>query len=203
MIEKDRMMAITDGIVAIAATIMVLQLVVPDEPTLEGIMGQFPTLLAYIISYIQIFLTWHEHHDAFADAVCANHRILFINCLWLFFLTLLPFATALVGKNPENMIAELIFVGVLLGLNISIKVGCSALEKLNDMHMRDRKYILILQKISLIACAVAIVAAFIYPPSCLAIIIAADIASVVIICTYDKKQEPHMKRKIQNIKEER
>lgn len=202
MIEKDRLMAITDGIVAIAATIMVMQLVVPDEPTVDGLMTQLPTVVAYIISYIQVFLAWHEHHDAFADAVSANHRIMFINALWLFFLTMLPFATALVGKHPESQFAEFIFIAVLLGFNLSIKAECSAIEKLNDIHMRDRAYILKLQKINLIGCGVAIIAAFIYPVASLGVIIAVDIISVFIICTYDKKLEPVIKEKIRKRKEE-
>ena len=95
MIEKDRLLALTDGIIAVAATIMVLQLSVPEEISWAAIGKQAPVVFASLISFMQIFLAWHEHHDACADARFFNHRIMFVNALWLFCITILPFATEL------------------------------------------------------------------------------------------------------------
>ena len=75
MIDKGRLMAITDGIVAIAATIMALELTVPEKFSLAAVNAQMPTMVAFLISFVQIFLAWHEHHDSFAFAEKINHRI--------------------------------------------------------------------------------------------------------------------------------
>ena len=54
--DKNRIIALTDGIIAIAATIMVLELEVPEELTTASLLGQWPVLLAYIVSFSQIYL---------------------------------------------------------------------------------------------------------------------------------------------------
>ena len=72
MINKERLIAITDGIIAVAATVMVLRLDIPEMVSLAAIRERVPILVAYIISYMQIFLAWHEHHDSFIHAERIN-----------------------------------------------------------------------------------------------------------------------------------
>lgn len=82
--DKNRIIALTDGIIAIAATIMVLELEVPEELTTASLLGQWPVLLAYIVSFSQIYLAWRSHHNSFQKADVVSVRTFLINGIWLF-----------------------------------------------------------------------------------------------------------------------
>lgn len=185
MIEKDRLLALTDGIIAVAATIMLLQLEVPDVISWAAIGHQFPTLFASLVSFMQIFLAWHEHHDACADAKFFNHRIMFINALWLFFIVLLPFATDLVGIHPNSARAMIIYLSVLLAINIIIKIECAMIEKLNRIKMRDQLYIHNLQKLSFAGIVIAAIVCAFAPFASMVIIICMNVLSIIYIVKYD------------------
>lgn len=66
--NKERLAAFTDAIVAIAATIMVLELAVPSTSGWQGLMENLPVFLVYIVSFSQIYLVWNNHHDLFEKA---------------------------------------------------------------------------------------------------------------------------------------
>lgn len=185
MIDKGRLLALTDGIIAVAATIMLLQLRVPEEISWGAIAHQLPTVFAAIVSFMQIFLAWHEHHDACADAKFFNHRIMFVNALWLFFITILPFATDLVGIHPNDDRAIFIYLMVLLAINIVIKVECRMIEDLNRIAMRDQVYIRTLQTWSLIGIGIAAAACLFKPFASMLVIIIMNILSIIYICRYD------------------
>ena len=187
MISKDRLLAITDGIVAIAATIMVLQLVIPEKASMAGFAEQWPTLLAYIISFMQIFLAWHEHHDSLAPAEWINHRIFLINCVWLFFITLLPFVTGVAGQSPDHSLSMLIYIGVLFLVQLTISIESYAVVKLNGCTITDAPVIRVIRIISFAGYAIAAVCALILPESAFAIILALTIAEIVVMCRYDSK----------------
>lgn len=185
MIEKDRLLAITDGIIAVAATIMLLQLHVPEVLNGAAIREQLPTLFASIISFMQIFLAWHEHHDACADARFMNHRIMFINTLWLFCITLLPYATDLVGIHSNDIRAVIIYLTLLLAINIIIKIECKMIEDLNRINMRDQVFIHKLQKISICGIAIAAAVSLIMPFAAFIVVILMNVYSIYFICRYD------------------
>ncbi len=187
MIDKNRLLAITDGIVAIAATIMVLQLVVPEAVSLNAIAEQWPTLLAYIISYAQIFLAWHEHHDSIANAELINHRIFLINCLWLFFITLLPFVTGVIGHSPDHKLSVLMFIAILFLVQLSITIESKAIQKLNKCRILDHDVIRVIRILSFTGYAVAAVGACIDPSAGLLIILALSLCEIIIMCMYDSK----------------
>ena len=127
MIEKGRLLAITDGIVAVAATVMVLRLEVPERASLAAAGRQLPVLLAYLISYTQIFLAWHEHHDTFLRVERISHTVFLLNCLWLFFVTLLPFVTGVVGSSPRHTPSVLLYLAVLTAEEGSLLLLCRTL----------------------------------------------------------------------------
>ena len=114
ILNKDRIIALTDGIVAIAATIMVLELNVPETITISSLLSQIPVLYAYLVSFILIYLAWRSHHNAFEKAEVIDGKVFLANGLWLFFVTLIPFTTALVGNAPYETITEAIYAISLL-----------------------------------------------------------------------------------------
>ena len=187
MIEKNRLVAITDGIVAVAATVMVLQLRIPDRATWAAVRAQLPTLLAYIGSFLQIFLAWHEHHDVFAKVEKVNHRIFLINCLWLFFVTLLPFVTGMVGRSPDDRATVLVFLAILLLEELTIKLECDMVKKYGDEGILDANIIHTVRRISFAGNTLAVVCAFFFPIVSIILVVLCRLVEVVVICEFDKK----------------
>ena len=98
-IGPERLLAFSDGVFAIIITIMVLELKVPHSPEPAALLEQWPLFLAYALSYLQLGIYWVNHHALFAGVEKIDHRILWWNLLILFFLSLVPFATAFAGET--------------------------------------------------------------------------------------------------------
>lgn len=187
MIDQNRLLAITDGIVAIAATIMVLQLVVPEEISMAAVAEQWPTLVAYIISFIQIFLAWHEHHDSVFSAKYINHRIFLINCLWLFFITLLPFVTGVVGHSPDHQASMLMYIMMLFLIQLTITIESRSICKLNNTPILDYEVIKKIRIISFAGYILAAASTFINPFFAYIIILTLSFVEILFMCLYDIK----------------
>lgn len=185
MIDKNRLMALTDGIMVIAATIMVLELEISGNVSIETIMKQVPTLVAYVISYVQIFLAWHEHHDALANCELINHRIFLVNGLWLFFVTLLPFVTGTIGKNPDNQYVVLLYIGILLMVNIVLEIECAMIVKQNRHDIKDAEIIRVLRKVTITGYIIAAGISFIKPFAAMCFIVFTCIVNIILIWRYD------------------
>jgi uncharacterized membrane protein len=98
-LEKDRLLAMTDGVVAIIITIMVLELKVPEHASLEALAGSWRTFLAYAFSFIYVAIYWNNHHHYFHLVAHVNGAMLWANFNLLFWLSLVPFATAWMGET--------------------------------------------------------------------------------------------------------
>jgi uncharacterized membrane protein len=97
--NKGRLEAFSDGVIAIILTIMVLELKVPHEPTLTALRPLAPVLLSYVISFIVIGIYWNNHHHLFQAVQHINGRVMWANLHLLFWLSLIPFVTAWTGEN--------------------------------------------------------------------------------------------------------
>ena len=104
-ISKNRLTAFTDRIVAIAATIMVLNLGIPDTDSWSGLLSQGNVVLAYVVSYMLIYLVWYLHHNLFMYAQFISIKAFLINGIWLLILTLVPFTTGWVGRTTGRRAA--------------------------------------------------------------------------------------------------
>lgn len=102
-----RLLALTDGVFAIAITLLVLELRVPpiSETDPEGpwkaaarLMGLWPSLLGYLLSFVGIGIMWHNHCVLFRHVVRANHALMTLNTLLLLLVAFVPFATALLAS---------------------------------------------------------------------------------------------------------
>lgn len=107
--NKTRVEAITDGIIAIAATIMVLELSVPSTNDLSGLLELRHTFLAYVISFMMIYIVWSMHHDLFEKAKVVTRQTFMINGVWSFMLTLVPLTTKWVGTAPKAALPEFLY----------------------------------------------------------------------------------------------
>jgi uncharacterized membrane protein len=92
-VNKNRLEAFSDGVLAIVITIMVLELHVPDEPTWHGLAHVLPTFLSYLLSFVYVGIYWNNHHHMIHLADRINGGILWANLHLLFWLSLIPFST--------------------------------------------------------------------------------------------------------------
>jgi uncharacterized membrane protein len=97
--EKDRLLAFSDGVIAIIITIMVLELRPPHEPTWAALAVLAPKFLSYVLSFIYIGIYWNNHHHFMYVARSVNGGILWANMGLLFCLSLVPFTTAWLGES--------------------------------------------------------------------------------------------------------
>jgi uncharacterized membrane protein len=91
--NKNRLEAFSDGMLAIVITIMVLELRVPHDPTWQGLLDVLPTFLSYLLSFVYVGIYWNNHHHMIHLADRVNGRILWANLHLLFWLSLFPFST--------------------------------------------------------------------------------------------------------------
>ena len=91
--NKNRLEAFSDGVLAIIITIMVLELHVPEEPTWHGLGSVLPTFLSYLLSFVYVGIYWNNHHHMIHLASRVNGAILWANLHLLFWLSLIPFTT--------------------------------------------------------------------------------------------------------------
>jgi uncharacterized membrane protein len=97
--EKDRLAAFSDGVIAIIITIMVLELKVPHGDSWAALAGVLPVFLSYVLSFVYVAIYWNNHHHLLNTVSRVDGLILWANMHLLFWLSLVPFATAWMGQN--------------------------------------------------------------------------------------------------------
>ena len=102
--EKNRLEAFSDGVLAIIITIMVLELSLPVGDGLGDLLALTPTLVAYLLSFMFIAIYWVNHHLVFQMTERINLKILWCNIIWMFTMSFIPFATAWVGNYPTSFV---------------------------------------------------------------------------------------------------
>jgi uncharacterized membrane protein len=96
---KNRLEAFSDGVLAIIITIMVLELRRPHEPRLAALVPLTPVFGSYVLSFIYVGIYWNNHHHLSHTIQRVSAGILWANLHLLFWLSLVPFATAWMGEN--------------------------------------------------------------------------------------------------------
>jgi uncharacterized membrane protein len=118
-VNKNRLEAFSDGVLAIIITIMVLELHVPDEPTWRGLGSVLPTVLSYLLSFVYVGIYWNNHHHMIHLASRVNGAILWANLHLLFWLSLVPFTTRWMDESGFVQIPVLTYGINLLGAAIA------------------------------------------------------------------------------------
>ena len=112
--NKERLSAFTDGVIAVIITIMVLELKPPHGTDLAALRGMAPTFLAYVLSFIYVAIYWNNHHHFFNLVNKVNGAILWANLHLLFWISLVPFATAWFGENLSAAVPTVVYGVALL-----------------------------------------------------------------------------------------
>ena len=111
---KGRLEAYSDGVFAILITIMVLELKVPHGTDWEALHERLPVFLSYTLSFIFLGIYWNNHHHVLHATSRINGSVLWANQHLLFWLSLVPFATAWLGENPRAPLPSAVYGGILL-----------------------------------------------------------------------------------------
>jgi len=98
-VNKNRVEAFSDGVLAIIITIMVLELRVPHGPDPSALRPLAPVLLSYLLSFVFLGIYWNNHHHLLQVAQHVGGNVLWANLHLLFWLSLFPFVTAWMGEN--------------------------------------------------------------------------------------------------------
>ena len=114
--EKNRLEAFSDGVIAIIITIMVLELKVPEHHAdgLADLKPLLPVFFSYVLSFIYVGIYWNNHHHMFHSTGKVTGGILWANLHLLFWLSLFPFTTAWVGQNHLAPMPTAVYAFVLL-----------------------------------------------------------------------------------------
>jgi uncharacterized membrane protein len=127
--KKERILAFSDGVLAIIITIMVLELKIPHGDSLENLGPLVPIFISYILSFVHIGIYWNNHHHMMYAADKVNGVILWANLHLLFWLSLLPFVTGWMGENYFTAVPVALYGGVLLMSSIAYFILSRSLIK--------------------------------------------------------------------------
>jgi len=97
--NKGRLEAFSDGVIAIIITIMVLEMKVPQSANLQALTPLVPVFLSYVLSFVYVGIYWNNHHHMLHATTRVTGAILWANLHLLFWLSLFPFATGWMGEN--------------------------------------------------------------------------------------------------------
>ncbi|NQD35838.1 DUF1211 domain-containing protein [Permianibacter sp. IMCC34836] len=111
---KARVEAFSDGVLAIIITIMVLELKVPHDASLAGLLALWPVFLSYVLSFIYVGIYWNNHHHMLHTVHHVSGSMLWANLHLLFWLSLVPFVTGWMGENHFAALPTALYGIVLL-----------------------------------------------------------------------------------------
>ncbi len=97
--QKNRLEAFSDGVIAIIITIMVLELKVPHSADISALIKLWPVFVSYVLSFIYVAIYWNNHHHMMHTVSTVNGSMLWTNTHLLFWLSLVPFTTGWLGEN--------------------------------------------------------------------------------------------------------
>ena len=112
--QKNRLEAFSDGVIAILITIMVLELKVPHGDTLPALAELWPVFLSYVLSFVYLGIYWNNHHHMLHTVEHVTGPMLWANLHLLFWLSLIPFTTGWMGENQFAAVPIAVYGVVLL-----------------------------------------------------------------------------------------
>ncbi|HEY3446875.1 MAG TPA: TMEM175 family protein [Myxococcales bacterium] len=112
--SRGRLEAFSDGVIAIIITIMVLELRPPEARALSALRPLLPVFLSYVLSFVYVGIYWNNHHHLMHTVRTVNGWILWANLHLLFWLSLVPFTTAWLGRSGGGEWPAVIYGAVLL-----------------------------------------------------------------------------------------
>ncbi len=149
-IEFSRIVAFSDGVFAIAITLLVLALDVPerlgDETLFEALWGQRENLLAYALSFAVIGRFWLVHHRFFGEVTGFDGRLLALNIFYLAWIVLIPFSSKVLGDHGGETASVVLYAANLSGVVLTgmwmiadaRRAGLTSIDAASEREQRAR-----------------------------------------------------------------
>jgi uncharacterized membrane protein len=171
---KTRLEAFSDAVIAIIMTIMVLELRVPHGTEWHDLQGLWPVFVSYLVSFLMLGIYWGNHHHLVHTIKEVRGGILWANLHLLFWLSLIPFATAWMGENNFTRNTLILYALVANGCGIAYYILLMVIKNCNpgNDHLLE-----VLRKqskkgmLSLVLYTASIGAAFLHPAAAGALIV--------------------------------
>ena len=188
--DKGRLEAFSDGVIAIIITIVVLVIDPPDEYDHAALVKMVPVVLMYTVSFFMIGLNWVNHHHLMRSVENVNGKILWVNLLYLFMLSFTPVMTGWVGKSrfasvPLRCYAIMYFLTAMVYILLEHVIVAEKSNRVTQDALLDRTK----EKISAAVGILAVILSFIQPVRYLSIL--AMLFSTAIWVIPDRRME-HM-----------
>jgi len=173
-VGKSRLEAFSDGVIAVIITIIVLEFKVPEGTDLDSLLGLAPTFFSYVLSFVFVAIYWNNHHHMLHTVQKVNGAMLWANMHLLFWLSLVPFATAWMAEHHFATLPTAVYGVLLLMSAIAFTILQGTVIRLHGRNStlasavgRDIK-----GKASILCYVAAIIAAFREPWISLALYVA-------------------------------
>jgi uncharacterized membrane protein len=148
-LSTNRLEAFSDGVFAVAITLLVLNLQVPQVTSVSELVPRlgelWPKLLSYALSFVLVGIYWVAHHNIFHYIKRSDRNLLWLNILLLLCIVFLPFPTALLGEYPEQRVSVIIYAGTLVITGLVLQAlwwyatsGCRLVDRNIDPHLVQR-----------------------------------------------------------------
>jgi uncharacterized membrane protein len=132
--NKSRLEAFTDAVIAIIMTILVLELRSPISDKFSGLWTIRHKIFIYLLSFLSLAIYWNNHHHLFQISKRINGRILWINMLFILGLSMFPFATAWVGEHFFSTAPEIFYGIIILFTNTCYAILATELIRVNGTN---------------------------------------------------------------------
>lgn len=133
-IGSERLIALTDGVVAVIITIMVLELKPPHGADLANLRELGPTFLSFALSFLYVAIYWNNHHHFFRLVPHVGGSIMWANLNLLFWLSLIPFSTAWMDEQSGAALPIALYGAVLLLCAVSWRIMQAAIVHAQGAH---------------------------------------------------------------------
>lgn len=174
--DKSRLEAFSDGVIAVIITIIVLEFKVPEGTDLASLLALAPTFFSYVLSFIFVAIYWNNHHHMLHTVKKVNGAMLWANMHLLFWLSLVPFATAWMAEHHFSTWPTVVYGVLLLMSAIAFTILQTTVIRLHGRGSTLATAVGndIKGKVSILCYAAAIVAAFYLPliSLCLYVVVA-------------------------------
>lgn len=163
-IETNRLEAFSDAVIAVAITIMVLELRTPEGHEFSDLKHSIPTFLIYVLSFTFIAIYWNNHHHLLRAAKRISGAVMWSNMALLFWIALVPFVTSWAGEHLDKPAPSVVFgvVAIFCGLSYQVLeimiVRVNKEQSFGDALGRDLK-----GKISVVVYFLGILVSFVHP----------------------------------------
>lgn len=173
-IPKERVAGLFDGIVAITATLLILDIGIPDTDgllTVPDLLESARSVLHWAVSFVMVAVIWTEFHFVFAHSRRWDGGLLVVTFFQMALISVVPFAAELVGSFPGSLLATLIFAVVMGANGLLVSVNIYILQQKSHLHTmehspgrlgRRRRAQIVIYPLSI---AVSVLAALIHDPA--------------------------------------